>query len=121
MKGDNFKDLGGLVTIGEGPKEGFPFGFMEVAEHGSEMGWNRFWSMPDGADRTQDLPASWRRFEGAREAERIPEALRKFRIVVEAHGGHSLLKESHRDKIHSIVFGGMMRRWSCSTRWRRTI
>lgn len=38
--------------------------------------------------------------------ERIPEVLRKFRIVVEAHGGHSLLKESHRDKIHSIVFGG---------------
>jgi ribonucleotide monophosphatase NagD (HAD superfamily) len=38
--------------------------------------------------------------------ERIPEVVRKFRIVVEAHGGHSLLKESHRDKIHSFVFGG---------------
>ncbi len=38
--------------------------------------------------------------------EKIPEVVRRFRIVVEAHGGHSLLKESHRDKIYTYVFDG---------------
>ena len=35
--------------------------------------------------------------------EKIPEAIKKFRVIVEAYGGHSLLKESHRDKIYSYV------------------
>ena len=36
--------------------------------------------------------------------EKIPEAVKKFRTIVEVYGGHSPLKESHRDKIHSYVF-----------------
>ena len=38
--------------------------------------------------------------------EQIPKAVKRFREVVEAYGGHSPLKESHRDKIHSYVFEG---------------
>ena len=38
--------------------------------------------------------------------EKIPDAVKKFRTIVEVYGGHSLLKESHRDKIHSYVFDG---------------
>ena len=38
--------------------------------------------------------------------EQIPGAVKRFREVVEAYGGHSPLKESHRDKIHSYVFEG---------------
>ncbi len=35
--------------------------------------------------------------------EKIPNAVKKFREIAEAYGGHSLLKESHRDKIYSYV------------------
>ena len=36
--------------------------------------------------------------------EKIPEAVKRFRTIVEVYGGHSPLKESHRDKIYSYVF-----------------
>ena len=36
----------------------------------------------------------------------IRETQKKFRALVEACGGHSPMKESHRDKIHSYVFDG---------------
>lgn len=36
----------------------------------------------------------------------IQETQKKFRVLVEACGGHSPMKESHRDKIHSYVFDG---------------
>ena len=40
------------------------------------------------------------------EPEKIPAAVKRFREIVEAYGGHGPLKESHRDKIHSFVFEG---------------
>lgn len=45
-------------------------------------------------------------YKEAGKPEGIPEAVKKFREVVEAYGGHSPLKESHRDKIHTYVFNG---------------
>jgi len=38
--------------------------------------------------------------------DKIHGAVKRFREIVEAYGGHGPLKESHRDKIHSFVFEG---------------
>ena len=38
--------------------------------------------------------------------EKIEAAIKRYRQVVEAYGGYSLLKESNRDKIHSYVLEG---------------
>lgn len=38
--------------------------------------------------------------------ENIKSSVRRFRILAEACGGHSKLKEAHRDKIKEYVFGG---------------